>query len=350
MVHRSKTYIATPPGATIKEQLNDIGMTQKEFAARMNMTEKHISRLINGEVHLTPEMAVRLELVLGIPAQFWNKLEAVYREKVIKVEMENTMDADSRLVNNLPYNDMVKLGWVAPAKTQAEKIINLRSYFGVVSLHLLEDRKITKIACRRLAVTEKSDFLLMAWAQRARLAAKEIVVSAINIKGLINSLVTIKNMTRKKPEEFTAELKQILADNGIALVFLPHLKGSFLQGATFADGNKIVVGMTARGKDADKFWFSLFHELAHIVLGHIGKINGTTIDDENAADEWAKNSLITPTDLHDFLKNNNISRENIIDFADNEGIAPSIVVGRLQYEKIIKYNMYNELKEKYTIL
>ena len=89
---RSRSFIATPPGATIKEQLNDRGMSQKEFAARMDMSEKHISKLINGEVQLTPEVAVRLEVVLGVPARFWNSLEAVYREKLIKVEAENAMD------------------------------------------------------------------------------------------------------------------------------------------------------------------------------------------------------------------------------------------------------------------
>ena len=75
---RSRSFIATPPGATIKEQLNDKGMSQREFAARMDMSEKHISKLINGEVQLTPEVAVRLEVVLGVPAKFWNNLEAVY--------------------------------------------------------------------------------------------------------------------------------------------------------------------------------------------------------------------------------------------------------------------------------
>ena len=86
---RSRSFIATPPGATIKEQLNEKGMSQREFAARMDMSEKHISKLINGEVQLTPEVAVRLEVVLGVPAKFWNNLEAVYREKLIKVEAEN---------------------------------------------------------------------------------------------------------------------------------------------------------------------------------------------------------------------------------------------------------------------
>ena len=73
---RSRSIIATPPGATIKEQLNDRGMSQKEFAVRIDMSEKHVSKLINGEVQLTPEVAVRLEIVLGVPARFWNNLEA----------------------------------------------------------------------------------------------------------------------------------------------------------------------------------------------------------------------------------------------------------------------------------
>lgn len=88
---RSKTYIAIPPGATIKEQLVERGMTQKEFSIRLNMSEKHISQLINGEVLLTPEMAFKLEMVLGIPANFWNQLEAIYREKQIQAQQENEM-------------------------------------------------------------------------------------------------------------------------------------------------------------------------------------------------------------------------------------------------------------------
>ena len=58
---KSRSFIATPPGATIKEQLIDRGLSQKEFALRMGMSEKHISKLINGDVQLTPEVAVRLE-------------------------------------------------------------------------------------------------------------------------------------------------------------------------------------------------------------------------------------------------------------------------------------------------
>ena len=106
---RSHSYIATPPGATIKEQLNERGMSQKEFAARMNMSEKHISKLINGEVQLTQETAVRLEMVLGVPAKFWNNLEVIYREKIIKAEAENAMDADAEIARQLPRKKSFRL-------------------------------------------------------------------------------------------------------------------------------------------------------------------------------------------------------------------------------------------------
>ncbi|WP_278968338.1 helix-turn-helix transcriptional regulator [Megasphaera elsdenii] len=87
----SKSYIATPPGVTIQEQLDDRGMTQKEFAKRVDISEEYISKLIDGEVHLTTEMAEKLELVLGVPASFWNKLEAIYQEKLAKIRNEFRM-------------------------------------------------------------------------------------------------------------------------------------------------------------------------------------------------------------------------------------------------------------------
>lgn len=346
---RSSSYIATPPGATIKEQLNDRNMSQKEFAARMNMSEKHISRLINGDVQLTPDVAVRLETVLGVPAKFWNNLEAIYREKIVKAEAENAMDADVRLAKQFPYSEMVKLGWVPETRDAKEKVICLRKYFEVVELSLLGSDLITKIACRRLGITEKGDLALMAWAQEAKLRARHIKTSSISGRSLVAAMPDIRRMTVLKPKEFCPKIESCLADCGIALIFLPHLKGSFLQGATFPDGNKIVVGLTARGKDADKFWFSLFHELAHIVLGHVGQTGGTSDEDEKAADKWASSMLIAEGDFDVFKLAGNYSEQAVLEFAGKQGIAPGIVVGRMQREGIIKYSMLNNLKEQYIV-
>ena len=347
---RSRSYIAIPPGATIKEQLDDRGMSQKEFAARLDMSEKHISKLINGEVQLTMEMAVRLEMVLGVPAKFWNNLEASYREKLIKVATENAMEADEALAKQLPYNEMANYGWVPQTREAKERVVNLRKYFEVVELSLLENSQITRIACRRLAVTEKSDFALLAWAQEAKLVARNMKTAPVNIKELLNVIPQIREMTVLKPEEFVPQMKALLAECGIALVFLPHLKGSFLQGASFMDGNKIVVGLTARGKDADKFWFSLFHELAHIVLGHVGQKNGTTQEDENNADAWAGNILVPDEIYEKFKETGNYSEVSVCSFAKEQGIAPGIVVGRLQKEGCILHSMLNNLKEHYEIV
>ena len=346
---RSRSYIAAPPGATIREQLNDRSMSQKEFAVRMDMSEKHISKLVNGEVQLTPETAVRLEMVLGVPARFWNNLEAIYREKLIKAEAENAMDADIELAKRFPYSEMAKFGWVPATREAKEKVVNLRKYFEVVDLSLLGSEQLTRIACRRLAITEKSDLALMAWAQQAKVKARDIQTAPINIKGLISAMPELRKMTILKPKEFCPQIKKCLASCGIALVFLPHLKGSFLQGASFADGNKIVVGLTARGKDADKFWFSLFHELAHIVLGHVGQPDGTSEEDEKAADKWSGDTLIASEDFEEFRSERDYSQRSVIRFANAQGIAPGIVVGRMQRERMIKYSLLNNLKEKYEI-
>ena len=225
----------------------------------------------------------------------------------------------------------------------------LSQFFCVVRLSLFKNEQITKIACRRLAITDKSDLALMAWAQEARIQAREIHTSPIDIKSLIAAIPEIRKMTVMDPEEFCPKIKKTLENCGIALVFLPHLKGSFLQGASFLDGNKIVVGLTARGKDADKFWFSLFHELAHIVLGHIGKISGTSDQDEKDADTWSGDTLINATEFAAFKRGSDYSERSVLAFAREQEIAPGIVVGRMQREGMIKYSMLNNLKVQYEI-
>ena len=344
---RSRSIIATPPGATIKEQLADRGLSQKDFAFRMDMSEKHISKLINGDVQLTPSMARRLEMVLGVPSGFWLSLEAMYRDKLARAIEENQMEADKKIVKDIPYNEMAKYNWVPVTSNSTEKVINLRRFFEIARLELLESQQITQIACRRMASGEKQDYALLAMAQEARIEARNTNTKPINIRGLKQSIPEIRAMTRMSPNYFCPKLTQMLSEYGIAIVFLPHIKGSFLHGASFCDGKKIVVGLTIRGKYADKFWFSLFHELAHIIYGHIGQSNGTSEEDEKTADIFARDTLIPRKEYDSFVQLKKFDRDSIISFSQKIGIDVGIIIGRLQKENYIEYACFNNLKTKY---
>ena len=346
-MNRSHTYIAIPPGETIKEQLSFRGMSQKEFAIRMGLTEKHITNLLKGRVQLTSNVAMRLESVLGAPAIFWENLESLYREALIKVEEENQLESDTEIVKHLPYSDMIKYEWIPSSKNPYEKVGNLRKFFEVSRLQLIDDPAINHIACRRFSSGEKSDYALLAWAQKAKIEARNCETKEINISGLKKVIPEIRSMSTLPPEVFCHKLTKLFSDNGIALIFLPHIKSSALHGASFYDGKKIVVGLTIRGKYADIFWFSLFHEIAHIIYGHIGQANGTSEDDEKEADFFAREALIPSEDLKLFVQNGVYNTDSLKLFAEHIGIDTGILVGRLQHDGIVKYNQFNNLKTKY---
>ena len=347
---KSRTTIATPPGATIREQLENRGMRQKEFSKRMGMTEKHISHLINGEVRLTPDVALRLELVLGIPAKVWNNLESIYQDKVVRAIAENDLVADIELAKCIPYKEMVAYSWVEPTNDVKEKVYMLRRFFEVAKLEALGSLRIPGIAFRRSGISESSDYALAAWAQKARIEARSIDTERINLKRLDGLIPEIREMTTRNPEVFCPQLTQLLAACGIAVVFLPHVGGSFLHGASFYDGDHIVMGLTVRGRYADKFWFSLFHELCHILKGHIADPSVTTEEQEYEADAFARDVLI-PNDMYqDFVESQSFGKDSIMDFSKKAGIDPGIVVGRLQKEKYIQYSWHNDLKTQYQII
>lgn len=349
MLH-SEHVIAVPPGETIREQLDNRGMSQKEFALRMGMSEKHMSHLINGKVELTPEVSLRLESVLGIPAKFWTNLESAYRERLARVNEELEFERDREIAQKFPYAKLATLGWVPPTRKMEEKVKNLRAYFGVARLEILDTLSVPGIAYRKMGENATSDYALAAWAQRARIEARDIAVSPINIKHLKECIPEIRVLTIREPHVFCRELHRILAECGIIIIFLPHISGSFLHGASFVDGNHIVLGLTVRGKDADKFWFSLFHELYHIIEGHIYDFCKTSEEQEILADEFARDTLIPMKQYQKFVSQGDMGAQAICNFAEQVGVAPCIILGRLQKENIVPYNRHQGLKIHYKLV
>lgn len=290
--------LAIPPGATIKEQMVDLGMTQKELSLRLGYSQKHISQLINGEVQLTQEMAARLEMVLGVPARFWNKLEAIYRENLHAARLEEDLSSDMRLAEGYPYDEMAASGWVPKTTLPIERTYNLRKHFEVSNLALMEDESLSpRVVCR--PVGEKRDALgFRSWIQRARKLGRRVDVGKKSAVRLMRNLMTIRIMTKEDIHEVAEELGDVLATCGIALVLVPPIAGIDLSAATIVDGKKVIVSLADKDDSAD-MWLALFHEIGHIACGHLDKTE-VTAEEEQGAEEFAREALVPRCKLDEF--------------------------------------------------
>lgn len=345
MIKEANGMIAIPPGETIKEQLSYRHISQKEFASRMGYSEKHISRLINGEVELTHETALRLENVLGISAEFWNRYEGLYRTTLLKIDEYEHLEKEMEIAKRFPYQEMSKYGWVSETKKTNERVINLRKFFEVASLNLFGEKLFPHMATRRLEVTAKSDVALLAFMQRAKLLARDRPLNEFRLASLKNNLPILRKLTKENNQEGYEKLKKVLEECGVTLVYLESLKGSFLQGVTFLDEKKIIIAISDRGAYADKFYFSLFHEIAHLLLNHLGEEN-IGKKEESEADNLAAEILLPSAIYGGFVGDNHISKETILTLAKDQDIAPGIIVGRLQKDGFLPYDKLNDLREK----
>lgn len=346
MLQGTKT-VAIPPGETIREQLHRRHMNQKDFAKRMDLSEKHISRLINGKVELTPQMALRLESVLGVPAGFWTNLESIYRDKIERVQDELNMEDDLELVRRFPYAKMASMRWVDQADKLPDRVRHLRQFFEVVKLRSIFSLPIQAYVCRSAKRSTKLDYWLAAWAQKASREARNIEAKTIDLQKLRDLIPKLRSMTKANLSLIQDELVDLFADCGVALVLLPHIPSSYLNGLSFLDGDRLVLGLTLRGKDADIFWFSLFHELHHLLENHVEATKDVLDEWEKEADDFARNALI-PKELYEpFCKRSDLDRDDILVFSDSIDVSPGIVVGRLQKDGFISYNRLNDLKDQY---
>jgi HTH-type transcriptional regulator / antitoxin HigA len=115
------------------------------------------------------------------------------------------------------------------------------------------------------------------------------------------------------------------------------------------------VQLSVRYKWSDIFWFSLFHELGHILHHHRGvflnPLAGEKSPQEREADNFATNELIPPAKYRSFLRSSDTrSTAAVVTFAKEVGVSPSIVVGRLQYDGHLPYSSLNDLRTRFKIV
>ena len=263
-IYRSKTFIAIPPGMTIKEVLENRHMTQKELASRMDMSEKHISKLINGEVPLTQDVALRLERVFGVDASFWNGLEAGYREKILKVEYENSIDEEINFVKPFGYAKLARLGIVPETKKIAEQVNNLQKFFEVASLKTVADEMVMPLVYENVKDVDKAkQSAIYTLVQITKGESRFVEVNPYDCELLKTFILKINQLSRESLVAAKEPLKDMLAASGIIIVYLPIIDDITSTCITYSKGNSIVLGIPT--DENNDFWRLLDEALKDLV-------------------------------------------------------------------------------------
>lgn len=348
--------LAIPPGDYLVEVLEFKGISQAELGRRMARPAQMINEIVKGEKAITPETALQLERSLDVPAHIWTGLEAQYQLVLARRKEVEQLERDIPLLEYIPYSDLAKLSFVKKVQEKLEKVRELQRFFGVSALGNIPQVKAYSPAFRCAEKRKASPYALAAWLKCGEVRANAMNTKPFSRERLEANIGVIRGLSRKSPEEFLPELEKILAECGVALVMMPHLPKTYAHGATFwTASDKAVLMMSLRGSWADIFWFSLLHELAHI-LKHDKRL--TFIDDgcenpdvkqqEVEANVFAAEQLIPSGKYQGFIKGARCGVGEIREFAEELGVAPGIVVGRLQHDGVVRIDtMLNSLRVRF---
>ncbi|MEI6387874.1 MAG: helix-turn-helix domain-containing protein [Spirochaetota bacterium] len=345
----------SPPGATILDVLEERGWTQADLAERMGYTRKHINLLVKGAAGITEEASLKLERVLGSTAGFWLNREAQYREALARQAEFADLKPFISWLSELPIADMVRFGWIQRSSQKVRMVAACLQFFGVATVDAWRERYMTLGAAYRASTAfEKKNGAVSAWVRFGEVQAETRSIAACKREGLLELLPELRLLTcETDPAVFLPKLVIMLAAIGIALVVAPAPKGCPVSGLTkWLGPDRALVMLSFRYKTNDHFWFTLFHELGHLVL-HGKKLlflegwdEGLLPEQEDQADRWAASQLI-PRNWDGEPAALDATAHGIRKFADSIGTAPGIVVGRMQHEGQLGWGELNELKIHY---
>jgi HTH-type transcriptional regulator/antitoxin HigA len=348
-----KPDVVPCPGETIKEVLDERGITQKDFALRLGRTEKNVSQLVNGKAPITPETAIELERVLGVPASFWNNAEARYRDHLARSRERERFSTETGWAGDFPTKQMADNGWIAREATPEEQAGELLRFFGVSSSDAWRDYwgAPKRLAARMSTAYDADTAAVIAWLRQGEIEAQEVETAPFDATVFRSALREIRTATRLAPAEWEPLLRDRCAEAGVAVVLVRELPKTRCSAATWWPGpGKAVIELCLRYRTDDHFWFSFFHEAAHVLLHerrHV-YIKELPSDEgkEAEADRWAADFLIPPADYQRFPAAGRPTKARVLAFADELGIAPGIVVGRLQHDEVVPHSHMNGLKQK----
>jgi HTH-type transcriptional regulator / antitoxin HigA len=346
------TDYAMPPGETLRELLEEQGISQRDLARRTELSPKHVNKLLQGLVPLSADVAMRLERVTGTPARIWNGLEADYRSDLERIRSQRELSADVMWLQDFPVTELVKRDILPEEPTdKTSRLEQMLAFFGVASVGAWQE-VYADLACafRTTKAYEAEPGALAAWLRLGEIAARDIYCEPYDHKRLAEALPSLRALTKESAEVFIETMRAICAACGVAVVFVPELPRSRASGvARWLTPAKALIQLSFRYRTDDHLWFTFFHEIAH-VLRH-GKtdvwIEATSSPDnprEAEADSFARDILIPRGEAKELPSLRTL--DDVRRFADRVGTAPGIVVGRLQHDELWRYSQGNDLKRQ----
>jgi HTH-type transcriptional regulator / antitoxin HigA len=347
----------SPPGTTIDTLLASKGLSIEQFAERAELELKFINELISGVASIDAHCASVLETHLGPPVEFWLRRENQYRNSLARKTMANTAISEREFVGRFPVADLKKCGWIPEVSSISEKVKAILDFFGVRSILEWQSafgNAVSVAAFRTSPTIEANPFAVAAWLRKGEQESDGVTCSPWSRTSLENRIPDMRKLVRiKDPSIFLPRLTEICESCGVALVIARAPKGCRASGATrFLSAEKALIIMSFRHKTDDQFWFTFFHEIAHLVLHTREALfledgSEVTEDEEIEANQFAANVLV-PNQFRDELASIKCNMKSIVSFARKIGLAPGIVVGQLQHIGRVKYDRLNSMKRRYS--
>lgn len=349
-----KNLLAFHPGSYVEDIIDNLNITQDEFAKRLGTSAKTISNLIQGKIKLSKDLAFKLEKMTGVDFETWMNLQNAYDKKVFEIEEAKKEDEFS-IADMIEIKYFKTYGFFENRKyPKMEKIQKLRNMFNVSCLTYFSEFN-PLVSYRNIGeFNEKEIVNSNIMLELASMDSRNKTDKKLDKDKLEKNLPKIREMVNKSCDEFYPELKDILLECGIVLVGLPSLKNAMLNGATkkFNNGSVLIL-ITDRNKGADIFWFSLIHEISHVLDNDFY----TDIDDmekyemqEEKADEFARDFFIEKDKYEDFVSQGNYSEESIKSFSQEMNVPPFILLGRLKKDEYVNYNQFTNYMTKYNFV
>ena len=304
-----------------------------------------------GAKPLEPETALQFEKVLGVDASIWLGLESYYQLHRAREAEAASATASAAWLNAFPVGELVKRGCFGRPESDADAVSKLLAFFGVGAIEAWTMKYgLANVAYRHSPSFKSNEAALATWLRLGELDAESQECADYNESRFRHMVREIRGLTRLPIDKALAHAQRLCNQSGVALALVKPLPQTALSGAAWRlSPRKAVIQLSARHKTDDHLWFSFLHEAAHILLHSkkgvfVDGVNDEAVDLEAEANEWASNTLVPRSYWERFAATSPRSALVVRTFADEQGIAPGIVVGMLQHTGYLPWTHLNGLK------